>query len=206
MNRMLATDRLSGLAAVLAGLWVLRHFGYGFWGYVLASLLWLPGLVALLASEPISQTINRIVAPLDPNGSVAEYINALLSPIQALADRVDGIHRKAAFKVFALWLAIGLSVLALALLLLGILMTAIGQNLRRSWQPTGLVSSIASQKEAVDIEVQYENSCMWEPRDSCSNYEQEISLELRRILERPAVHRARAIGRVSHRVYDTLQK
>lgn len=206
MNSILATDRLSGLAAVLAGLWVLRHFEYGFWGYALASLLWLPGLLALLASEPISQTINRIVAPLDPNGPVAEYINAHLSPIQNIADRVDGIHRKAAFKVFALWLAIGLSVLALALLLLGLLMAAIGAIQGWSRQLTGPVSSIASQKESVDIEVQYENSCMWEPRDSCSNYEQEISLELRRILERPAVHRARAIGRVSRRVYDTLQK
>lgn len=164
MNRTLAIDRLSGLSAVLAGLWILRHFGSGFWG-----------------CSPV-----------------------ILNTIQAIADRIEGIHRKAAFKVFALWLAIGLSVLSLALLLLGLLMAAIGASQGRSRQPTG--PAIASQKETVDIEVQYENSFMWEPRDSCSNYEQEISLELRRILERPGIHRARAIGRVSRRVYDALQK
>lgn len=206
MNHSHATDRLVGLAAMLAGAWTLRHFGYGFWCLALVGLLWLPGLVAMLSSEPISLAIDRIVAPLDAAGTVAGYVNTLLNPIQNIADRINGIHRKSAFKVFALWLAIGLAVLVLTLLLLGLLVAAIAASQGRSRQPTGLASAMANQKEVVDIEVQYEKFYSWEPRGSCFNGDQEISLELQRILERPGVQRARAIGRDSRRIYDTLQK
>lgn len=206
MNLNNATDRLSGLAAVLAGVWVLGHFGYGFWSYVLASLLWFPGTVALLAAEPVSHVVNRIIAPLDSSAALSDYFNVLLKPVQNIAGKIDGLHRKAAFKVFALVLGIGLCVLTLALLLLALLVTAVGASQGRSRRSAGPASIIGSQKEVIDIQVQYENSYVWEPRTSCANYDQEIALELQRILERPSVWRARAIGRDSRRVYDSLQK
>ena len=85
-------------------------------------------------------------------------------------------------------------------------MAAIAASQDGLCQPTGLASAMANQKEVVDIEVQYEKFIRGEPRGSCSNGDQEISLELQRILERPGVQRARAIGRDSRRIYDTLQK
>jgi hypothetical protein len=201
------TDRLSGMAAVLAGVWVLRHFGYGFSGYALASLLALPGLVALLALEPVSHAVNRIIAPLDSGAALSEYVNVLLEPVQNIAGRIDSLHRKAAFKVFALVLGIGLCVLTLSLLLLGLLVAAaVGASRGRFRWSVGTAGIMASQKEVIDIEVQYENTYVWEQRTSCANFDQEIALELQRILEFPSVWRARAIGRESRRVYDSLQK
>lgn len=202
-------DRLSGLIGVLAGVWMPLHFEYGFWGWVMSGLLLLPGMVVLVSSDAVSVAINRILAPIDTDGAVARHLNAVLNPIQNIANRINDTHRQAAFKVFGLGLAISLSVLTLVLVLLALFMAAISSNQFKDHQAsskdiTGTTGT--NQQEVIEIEIQYEGTHVWQPRGSCFNDDQDISRVLQHTLEQASVYRARAIGRDSRRVYDSLQK